>query len=133
MRFIIRNNIYTKLILTTIVCCSIGIIYFFFFSSRVQIEVYNKTNFDIDSLNIDNKFYRIPKRKSLVIECRELSIQDNLPFGTPKAVLNNMQRDTITYFLCSTGVEKIKSGKYKFDIEAFIGKDYYSLNWTEHK
>jgi hypothetical protein len=42
-----------------------------------------------------------------------------------------MQPDTITYFLCGTGVENI-SGKYKFNIEAVIGKDYYSLR-AEHK
>ncbi|MNR44629.1 hypothetical protein D3C85_1633990 [compost metagenome] len=44
-----------------------------------------------------------------------------------------MQRDTISFFLCGTGVEEIKSGKYKFNIEAFIGKDYYKLYWSEHK
>ena len=44
-----------------------------------------------------------------------------------------MPRDTLPEFLCGTGVEEIRSGKYKFDIKAFIGKDYYMLNWTEHK
>lgn len=129
----IKHKDLKKLIFIGISCCLIASIYFFFFSSRVQIEVYNKTDFDIDSLNIDDKFYKIPKQKSLVINCRKLTIQDNLPFGTPNGIIKNMQRDTITYFLCGTGVEEIRSGKYKFDIKAFIGKDYYMLNWAEHK
>lgn len=122
-----------KLIFIAISCCLISSIYFFFFSPRVEIEVYNKSDFDIDSLNIDDKFYKIPKQKSLVINCRKLTIQGNLPVGTPNGIIKNMQRDTITYILCGTGVEEIRSGKYKFDIKAFIGKDYYMLNWAEHK
>lgn len=122
-----------KLIFIGISCCLIASIYFFFFSPRIQIEVYNKSDFDIDSLNIDDKFYKIPKQKSLIINCRKLTIQDNLPFGTPNGIIKNMQQDTIPYILCGTGVEEIRCGKYKFDIKAFIGKDYYMLNWAEHK
>lgn len=129
----IKHKDLKKSVFIGISCCLIASIYFFFFSSRVQIEVFNKTNFDIDSLNIEDKFYKIPKQKSLVINCRKLTIQGNLPFGTPIGIIKNMQRDTITYFLCGTGVEEIRSGKYKFDIKALIGKDYYMLNWAEHK
>lgn len=133
MKSIIKKMNLKRFIFIGILCCSIVTIYFLYFSSRVQIEVFNKTDFDIDSLNIDNKFYKIPKQKSLVINCRKLTIQDNLPFGSPKGILKNMPRDTIPEFLCSTGVEDIRSGKYKFDIKAFIGRDYYTLNWAEHK
>jgi hypothetical protein len=133
MKSIIKHKGLKKLILIAIICCSIATIYFFSFSSRVQIEVYNKTDFDIDSLNIDGKFYKMQKRKSLVIKCKKVSIQDNLPFGPPQGEIKNMQPDTITYFLCGTGVEIIRSGKYKFNIEAVIVKDYYSLHWAEPK
>ena len=129
----IKHKDLKKLIFIVISCCLIATIYFLFFSARVQIEVYNKTDFDIDSLNIDNKFYKIPKQTSLVINCRKLRIQDNLPFGSPKGILKNMPRDTMPEFLCGTGVEETRSGKYKFDIKAFIGTDYYMLNWAEHK
>jgi hypothetical protein len=129
----IKHKDLKKSVFIGISCCLIATIYFFFFSPRVQIEVFNKTNFDIDSLNIEDKFYKIPKQKSLIINCRKLTIQGNLPFGTPNGIIKNMRRDTITYFLCGTGVEEIRSGKYKFDIKAFIGKDYYMLNWAEHK
>jgi len=129
----IKHKDLKKLIFTGISCCLIATIYYFFLFPRIQIEVYNKTDFDIDSLNIDDKFYKIPKQKSLVINCRKLTIQNNLPFGSPKGILKNMPRDTMPEFLCGTGVEEIRSGKYKFDIKAFIGTDYYMLNWAEHK
>ena len=133
MKSIIKKANLKRLIFIGILCCSIVTIYFLYFSSRVQIEVFNKTDFDIDSLNIDDKFYKIPKQKSLVINCKKLTIQDNLPFGSPKGIIQNMPRDTMPEFLCGTEVGDIRSGKYKFDIKAFIGKDYYTLNWTEHK
>lgn len=122
-----------RFIFIGVLCCSILTIYFFCFSSRVQIEIYNKTGFDIDSLNIEGKFYKIPKQKSLVINCKKLTIQDNLPFGSPKGILKKMPRDTMPEFLCGTGVEEIRSGKYKFDIKALIGTDYYTLNWVKHE
>lgn len=122
-----------RFIFIGVLCCSILTIYFFCFSSRVQIEIYNKTGFDIDSLNIEGKFYKIPKQKSLVINCKKLTIQDNLPFGSPKGILKKMPRDTMPEFFCGTGVEEIRSGKYKFDIKALIGTDYYTLNWVKHK
>ncbi|WP_432221833.1 hypothetical protein ACRASX_15125 [Flavobacterium sp. TMP13] len=112
--------------------CLLAITYFYFFSKSVQIEVYNKTNFDIDSLKIENKYYEIKKRKSIIINCRKLLIQNSLPLETPKAIIKNMQRDTLIFPVCGTEVEEIKSGKYKFDLEAEIGKDYYKLNWVEH-
>lgn len=128
-----KNKNFKRIFFLSLLLCSIAVTYFYFFSARIQVEVYNKTDFDIDSLKIEDKYYEITKRKSIVINCRKLTIQDNLPFGTPEGIIKNMQRDTITYPLCGTGIEKIKSGKYKFDIEAEIGKDYYKLNWKEHK
>ena len=113
-----------------------SITYFYFFSARVQVEIYNKTDFDIDSLKIENKYYEIKKLKSIVINCTKLTMQDNLPFGTPEGLIKNMQRDTLTFPICGTGIEEIRSGNYKFDIEADIeadiGKDYYKLNWVAH-
>lgn len=103
------------------------------YSSRVQLEVYNKTDFDIDSLIIDGQYYKLPKQESLVINCKKLRLQGYFPFGSPKGILKNMPRDAMPEVLCGTGVEEIRSGKYKFDIKAFIEKDYYTLIWAKHK
>ena len=116
------------------VLCVLLTAYLLFFTSDLKIVVFNKTNFDIDSLNIGGKFYKIKKHKTLVIkDCEKLFIQDNLPFGSPEGIIKNMKRDTMTNFLCGTGVEEMKKGKYKFNIEALVENDYYLLYWTEHK
>lgn len=110
------------------VLCVLLTAYLLFFTSDLKIVVFNKTNFDIDSLNIGGKFYKIKKHKTLVIkDCEKLFIQDNLPFGSPEGIIKNMKRDTMTNFLCGTGVEEMKKGKYKFNIEALVENDYYLL------
>ena len=123
---------FKRIFFLSLILCIMSITYFTFFSARVQVEIYNKNDFDIDSLKIENKYYEIKKLKSIVINCRKLTMQDNLPFGTPEGLIKNMQRDTITFPICGTGIEEIRSGNYKFDIEADIGKDYYKLNWVAH-
>lgn len=122
-----------KLFLIFLLCCSIGLIYFPFYYSRLQIEVYNRTNFDIDSLKIDGKFYKIPKNKFLLIEdCEKLTMQGSIPFGIPEGKINGMKADTTIYSYCGEGIHEITHGKYKFDIRAFTGRDFYTLNWDYH-
>ena len=126
-----RKNI-KSLILTAILCCLLYTVYFFFFATRIQIEVYNKTEFDIDSLNIDDKFYNIPKKNSLVINCRKLKMQGQLPSGTPKGKIKNLQNEKSWFLFCGTGVEEIRSGKYKFDLRVLTRNDSYLLYWKKH-
>jgi hypothetical protein len=116
------------------ICSLLITIYFFFFVSSIQIEIFNKTNFDIDSLNINGKFYKLKKQKTLIIkDCKKLSIQDNLPFGPPVAVIKNMKRDTTPVFLCGAEIDEVENGNYKFNIEALVENHSYILFWTEHK
>jgi hypothetical protein len=127
------RNVNSKIILSISILSSIMItLYFLFFHKNIEIEIYNKTNHDIDSLRIDNQFYIIKKNKSLVIYCNNLPIQDQLPFGIPEGIIKGKQADTTSYELCGTGVENAKSGKYKFDIKNFEDKYFYSLYWAEH-
>lgn len=117
--------------MTTILCCSI-VIYYFFFASRIQIEVFNRTNYDVDSLEIDKVFYKIPKQKSLVIHCRRLEMQDGLPFGVPNAKIKKMRKAKEFRFFCGTGIDEISSGKYKFDLKILTGDGAYLFYWKEH-
>ena len=119
------------ILLTVTLCCSL-LVYYFFFAERIQIEVYNKTNFDIDSLEIDNDFYNIPKQKSLVINCRRLTMQDGLPHRIPNGKIKSMRKAKEFPRFCGTGVEEIDSGKYKFDLQILTGDGTYLLFWKEH-
>jgi hypothetical protein len=128
----IENKKSKTFILISIIISALFIFYFLLFSKNLEIKVYNKTNYDIDSLKIDNHYYKIEKNKSLVINCHELLFQDELPFGFPEAIIKGKTADTTSFFLCGTGVEKIKSGKYKFDLNNYDDKYFYSLYWTKH-
>ena len=128
-----RNNLnYIKLI--AMVSATFFLCYILLFSGNVKIQVFNNSEYDIDSLEIDGNFYRIEKRKSIFIDdCRNLKIQADLPFGKPQGVIKNKLKDTMTYFYCGQGVKTVKSGSYKFDVEAFVDEKYFRLFWKEHK
>jgi hypothetical protein len=74
-------------------------------------------------------YYRLNSYK----DCKKLSIQDNLPFGPPDAVIKNMKRDMTPVFLCGTEIDEVENGNYKFNIEALVKNHSYMLFWTEHK
>lgn len=108
--------------------------YVLFFSSNVQVQVFNNSEYDIDSLEIGGNYYRIQKHESIYIDdCRSLEIQADFPFGEPQGLIKNKLKDTMSYFYCGEGVETVKRGSYKFDIEAFVDEKYYRLSWKEHK
>ena len=97
-------------------------------------EVFNRTNYDIDSLKICNKIYQIEKNKSLIInDCKSFDLQDGLPFGLPDAVIKSKQKDTLEILFCGTGIKEIKKGNYKFDIVISENNNLYRLYWQIHK
>lgn len=131
---ITKNKKLNSILLITIVLFTFFCIYYLLFSKDLQIEVYNKTNHNIDSLEIDNKYYNIEKGKTLVIkDCKKFLIQDGLPFGVPNGIIRNKQIDTTQFFLCGTGIESVTEGKYKFDIKVLENQKFYKLSWEEHK
>ncbi|KFF15632.1 hypothetical protein [Flavobacterium hydatis] len=129
-----KNKKLNSVLLITIVLLIFFCIYYLLFSKDLQIEVYNKTNHNIDSLEIDNKYYNIEKGKSLVIkDCKKIFIQDGLPFGVPNGIIRNKQIDTTQFVLFGTGIEAVTEGKYKFDIKVLEDQKFYILSWEEHK
>lgn len=131
---ITKNKKLNSILLITIVLFIFFCIYYLLFSKNLQIEIYNKTNHNIDSLEINNKYYSIKKGKSLIIkDCKKIFIQDGLPFGIPNGIIRNKQIDTTQFALCGTGIETITHGKYKFDIKVLEDQKSYILSWEEHK
>lgn len=122
------------IILIAMVSIAVLLCYVLLFSSKVHVQVFNNSEYDIDSLEIGGNYYRIQKHDSIYIDdCRSLEIQADLPFGKPQGLLKNKLKDTISYLYCGEGVETVKDGSYKFDIEAFVDEKYYTLSWKEHK
>ena len=109
-------------------------LYFVFFYPKLKIEVFNKTAYKIDSLEIDGKFFSIKKGDSLLIDnCKSISMQSNLPFGLPEAKIEGKIKDTFMLLFCGTGVKEIKNGKFKFDIKLSEDSNFYRLYWQVHK
>jgi len=119
--------------LLTIIASFVAIYFIFFFHSFEMI-VFNKTNYDIDSLAIGNKFFHINKGDSLIVDnCKSISMQSGLPFGLPKAKIKGLIKDTLPIFLCGTGVKEIKNGNYQFDITISKDNNLFRLYWQRHK
>ena len=128
-----QRRIYKTITLVTMALLAISV-YFIFFFNNLQIEVYNRTNYDIDSLKIDNKFFNIKKGNSLLIDnCKSISMQAGLPFGLPQANIKGLSKDTFPIFLCGTGVKKIKNGQYQYDITISEYNNFFRLYWQKHK
>ncbi|HRG18233.1 MAG TPA: hypothetical protein PLP39_04035 [Flavobacterium lutivivi] len=122
-----------KKILLIILLCSVGATLYILYYPKIKIEVYNKTIYDIDSLNIDNNFYSILKGKSLIIKCRSLTMQDGLLFGEPRAKIDGLKKSNFKPFICGTGITTVRTGNYVFDIKSMIEKNEYILFWEKHK
>ena len=109
-------------------------LYFLFFYNKLEIVVFNKTAYDIDSLKIDTKFFSIKKGDSLFIDnCKSISMQIDLPFGLPRGNIAGKTKDTFMLLFCGTGVKKIKNGQYKFDVTLSEDSNFYRLYWQRHK
>ncbi len=80
-----HTKINRKIVSFLIIVLSLSL-YFIFLFRNLKIEVFNKTNHDIDSLNIASRFFNIKKGTSLLIDdCKSISIQAGIPFGLPEA------------------------------------------------
>jgi hypothetical protein len=109
-------------------------VYFMFFFQNLKLEIYNKTNYDIDSLQIGDEFFNVKKGTAIHIEnCSSISMQAGIPFGLPIAKIKRRNDGTMLWYLCGTGVKEIKRGRFKFDIEIREDSSSYLLYWKEHQ
>lgn len=105
------------------------------YAQNLKIEIFNKTSYDIDSLVIDDIYVGSIKKgqKFLVLECKEITIQDRLPYGFPDGVIKNKKRTTELFGLCGTGRTSVTTGHFKFDITVTENENGYRLFWDYHK
>ena len=120
------NKNITKLTLTVIFCCIITTLYLIYYP-RIQLKVYNKTKFDIDSLNLDGNFYSIPKGKYIIVKAKKISFQAGYPCEVPKGNVKEMKAMNYNNLSCGTGITEVNNGSYEFDIEILIKKNKYLL------
>ena len=129
----VRNKTNSKIIVLTAISLLILSLYFLFFFPTLKIGVFNKTNYNIDSLKIGDKFFNLKKGDSIFIDnCNSISIQSGLPFGLPEAKIIGKIKDTFPILFCGTGVKEIKKGLHKFDVIMSENENIYRLYWQRH-
>jgi hypothetical protein len=102
-------------------------------SNKVQVTLYNKSKYNIDSLYFGGKYYNIKSKSSLTInDSKGFSTQGSLPFGFPEGIIKGKYYDTTKIGHCGTGVKSIRKGNYHFDILLTEANNYFRLHWAAH-
>ncbi|MBI2722462.1 MAG: hypothetical protein HYX39_09830 [Bacteroidetes bacterium] len=108
----------------------------FAFGQSLKIEIFNRTNYDLDSVSIGEKFVgTIEKDSSIIVtDCKRIILQDRyVPFGPVDGVIKDKRRNSEFFGFCGNGKELFLKGEYKFDIYVSETKLGYRLYWDSHK
>ena len=105
------------------------------FGQNLQIELFNKTGYDLDSISIgDNYVGPIKSGGSYVmLDCKKIIMQDGLPYSLPVGTIKKKKRNTELLGFCGTGRTDISNGNFKFNITVTENEFGYRLFWDYHK
>ncbi|NBA73986.1 hypothetical protein GOQ04_00390 [Emticicia sp. ODNR4P] len=99
-----------------------------------EIIVYNKTGYQLDSLEFEEHYFQLQPNDSIIIKnCKSFSMQDDLPFGFPQAKIKGISVKKPPFFICGAGISKILHGTYQYDIILIKNVDFPFLIWQNHK
>lgn len=101
---------------------------------HIQIKVYNKTGYDLDSVSFD-RFYlgRISKDSSVSISgITEITMHNNVPLYRPFGIIRDKKRP-FNLTPCATKSKKMKAGSYAFDLLIYETRNEYRLYWKKHE
>src|ERR1700722_16958633 len=120
------RKLLTLLLLFVSVYCS---------GQALQITIYNKTRYDVDSVYIGNSYVGSIKKDSskLVLNCKELIMKEDLPYpDNVRGVIKNKTRKAPQFFADTSHTKKTTSGVYLFDIGIHYNTDGFTLWWRGH-
>jgi len=101
---------------------------------NIQIKVFNKTGYNLDSVSFDH-FYlgKISKDSTFFISSiNEITMHGDVPLLRPFGIINGKKRP-INLKECGTKSKKKKSGIYAFDILINESEKQYHLYWKKHE
>lgn len=103
-------------------------------AQNIQIEVFNKTGYTLDSVSFENYYLgKIRKDSSVFISgIDEFSIQGDVPLNRPFGIIEGKKRP-LNLKSCATKSKKKKSGNYAFDIFIHERGNEYRLYWKMHE
>ena len=101
---------------------------------NIQIKVFNKTDYDLDSVSFDH-FYlgKISKDSSVFISgISEITMHGDVPLLRPFGIIKGKKRP-VNLKECGTKSKKKKSGIYAYDILINESENQYQLYWKKHE
>ena len=101
---------------------------------NIQIKVFNKTGYNLDSVSFDH-FYlgKISKDSTFFISSiNEITMHGDVPLLRPFGIIKGKKRP-VNLKECGTKSKKKKSGIYAYDILINESENQYLLYWKKHE
>ena len=101
---------------------------------NIKITVFNKTDYDLDSVSFDH-FYlgKISKDSTVFISgISEITMHGDVPLIRPFGIIKGKKRP-VYLKECGTKSKKKKSGIYAYDILINESENQYQLYWKKHE
>ena len=101
---------------------------------NIQVEVFNKTGYDLDSVLFDQFYLGKLSNDSTVIlsGISEIVMQGDVPLRRPFGLIEGKKRP-FNLTPCGTKSKKVKAGSYAFDIFIYETGNEYRLYWKKHE
>jgi len=104
------------------------------FGQNIQIEVFNKTGYNLDSVSFHH-FYlgKIIKDSTFFLSgIDEITMQGDVPLNRPFGLIEGKKRP-FNLTPCGTKSKKKKEGSYAFDLFIYETGNEYRLYWKKHE
>jgi hypothetical protein len=101
---------------------------------NIQIKVFNKTGYDIDSV-LFGHFYlgKLSKDSTVFLSgIDEITMQGDVPLNRPFGLIEGKKRP-FNLTPCGTKSKKKKEGSYAFDLFIYETGNEYRLYWKKHE
>jgi len=120
------KNIYQLAIFLLIPSLTIG--------KNIQIKIFNKTGYNLDSVSFDNFYLGKISKDSLVIlsSIKEITMHGDVPLNRPFGLIEGKKRP-FNLTPCGTRSKKRKDGSYAVDMLIFETGNDYRLYWKKHE
>jgi hypothetical protein len=101
---------------------------------NIQVEVFNKTGYDLDSVLFDQFYLGKLSNDSTVFlsGISEIVMQGDVPLRRPFGLIEGKRRP-FNLTPCGTKSKKVKAGSYAFDIFIYETGNEYRLYWKKHE
>ena len=106
----------------------------FSIAQNIKITVFNKTDYDLDSVSFDH-FYlgKISKDSTVFISgISEITMKGYVPLYLPFGIIKEKKRP-FNLTKCGTKSKKKKAGSFAFDLFIYETGNEYRLYWKKHE